>query len=63
MRFKLVQWLGGRAKVSPVRSTATLALARTSFAADPGGPLAFLSGRRSIASFVLRDFRMSFGGR
>jgi hypothetical protein len=61
VRFKIVQWLDGRAKVSPVRSTAAVALARGSFEADPSGPLAFLSGRTPIASFVLRDFRMSFG--
>jgi hypothetical protein len=63
VRFNIVQWLDGRAKVSPVRSTAAVALARGRFDADPGGPLAFLAGRKPIASFALRDFRMTFGGR
>jgi hypothetical protein len=63
VRFKIVQRSHGRAKVSPVRSTAAVALAKGSFEADPSGPLAFLSGRTPIASFVLRDFRMSFGRR
>ena len=62
VRFKIVQWLDGRAKISRVRSTAAVALARAGFEADPSGPLAFLSGRKPVASFMLRDFRMSFGG-
>jgi hypothetical protein len=62
VRFKIVQWLDGHAKVSPVRSTAALSLASGSFEADPSGPLAFLSGRKPLASFALGDFRMSFGG-
>lgn len=62
-RFTIVQWLGGRAKLSPVRATAALSLARGSFEADPSGPLAFLTGRSPLASFVLGDFRMRFGGR
>ncbi len=62
VRFKVVQWLDGRAKVSPVRSTATVALAQGSFEPDPSGPLAFLSGCTPLASFALGDFRMSFGG-
>ena len=61
-RFSIAQWLDGRTKVSPVRSTATVALAEASFEADPSGPLAFLAGRRPLASFALGDFRMSFGG-
>lgn len=28
---------------------------------DPDGPLGWLAGRRAIASFRMRDFRMSFG--
>lgn len=62
VRFKIVQWLDGCAKVSPVRSTAAVALARGGFEADPTGPLAFLAGRKPVASFVLRDFKMRFGG-
>jgi hypothetical protein len=62
VRFSLVQWLDGRAKVSPVRSSSTVSLARATFEADPSGPLAFLAGRRPVLSFSLGDFRMSFGG-
>ena len=62
VRFKVVQWLDGRAKVSPVRSTAAVSLAQGRFEADPSGPLAFMSGRTPLASFALGDFRMSFGG-
>ncbi len=62
VRFKIVQRLDGRAKVSPVRSTATVSLAAGRFEADPSGPLAFLAGRRPLASFALADFRMRFGG-
>jgi hypothetical protein len=33
---------------------------RWAFGAD--GPLAWLHGRRPVATFVLSDFRMTFGG-
>jgi hypothetical protein len=62
VRFDIVQRLDGRAKVSPVRSTGSVALSRATFEADPSGPLAFLAGRRALLSFTLADFRMSFGG-
>lgn len=62
VRFSIVQWLDGRAKVSPVRSTATVGLASARFEADPSGPLGFLAGRSPLASFALGDFRMTFGG-
>jgi hypothetical protein len=52
----------GRAKVSPVRSTATVALAAAEFKADPSGPLGFLAGHRPMLSFCLGEFRMAFGG-
>jgi hypothetical protein len=60
--FRIVQRLAGQAKVSRVRSRGRLAVSRARFTADPGGPLAFLSGRRPLVTFSLRDFRMSFGG-
>jgi hypothetical protein len=62
VRFSVVQWLEGKAKVSPVRSSSSVSLARATFEADPSGPLAFLAGRRALLSFSLGDFRMSFGG-
>lgn len=62
VRFQVAQRLDGRLKVSRVRSTAALSLARATFEASAGGPLRFLRGRRPVLAFVLRDFRMSFGG-
>jgi hypothetical protein len=62
VRFRIVQTVDGRAKVSPVRSTATVALAAAEFKADPSGPLGFLAGHRPMLSFCLGEFRMAFGG-
>jgi hypothetical protein len=61
--FRVAQWLGGKPKFSPVRSRSAVELSRATFEADPSGPLAFLAGRKPIASFTLRDFEMSFGSR
>ncbi len=61
VRFSVAQWLDGRAKISPVRSSARVSLADATFEADPGGPLAFLAGRRPLVAFTLGEFRMSFG--
>jgi hypothetical protein len=61
--FQLVQWLGGKAKLTPVHSKAGVSLSRATFDADPTGPLAFLSERSPFLSFSLRDFQMSFGSR
>lgn len=44
--------LTGSAKVLPARS---------SWDINPDGPIGWLAGRRSIASFRMADFRMSFG--
>ena len=60
--FHVVQWLDGAAKLSPVRSTAAVAISHATLDADTDGPLAFLAGHRPLISFSLRDFRMSFGG-
>lgn len=61
VRFAIVQTLDGATRVSPVRSRSSFALARATFEADPSGPLGWLAGRRPLLSFVLPDFRMSFG--
>jgi hypothetical protein len=61
--FHVAQWLGGKPKFSPVRSRSAIELSRATFAADPTGPLAFLAGRKPLASFTLRDFQMTFGSR
>jgi hypothetical protein len=61
LRFSVVQRLAGAAKVTPVRVQARVGLARASLAADTGGPLAFLAGRRALLSLSVVDFRMIFG--
>jgi hypothetical protein len=61
LRFHVVQALGGRTKIAPARVRGRIVLSRGSWAADPGGPLAFLAGRRPLLSIALRDFRMTFG--
>ncbi|MDQ2749249.1 MAG: acetoacetate decarboxylase family protein [Pseudonocardiales bacterium] len=61
-RFSVVQRLAGATKLTPVRFRGLVALSRTTFAADPAGPLAFLAGRRVLLSLSLIDFRMTFGG-
>ncbi|SOD71719.1 acetoacetate decarboxylase [Jatrophihabitans sp. GAS493] len=62
VRFRVVQRLHGRAKVTPVRSRAGLGVAAATFTANPAGPLAFLAGRRPILTLTMHDFDMSFGG-
>ncbi|MGI5241268.1 acetoacetate decarboxylase family protein [Dactylosporangium sp. CA-139066] len=59
--FRVVQALAGAAKTTPVRATARCGPARVRWAIEPGGPLAFLAGRRPILSLVAGDFRMRFG--
>ncbi len=61
IRFRIVQTLGGAAKLTRVRSRARVALARATVTADRAGPLAFLTGRRPVLSLSLLDFRMTFG--
>lgn len=63
VRFSVVQWLDGAAKVSPVSVRARLSVDRASLDADPAGPLGFLAGRRPLLSFGLQEFRMNFGQR
>jgi hypothetical protein len=60
-RFSVVQRLRGSAKVTPVCFRARVGLCHAAFVADPGGPLAFLAGRRALFSFSVTDFRMTFG--
>lgn len=61
LRFSVVQRLAGAAKVTPVRVQARIGPSRASLAADTGGPLAFLAGRRALLSLSVIDFRMIFG--
>jgi acetoacetate decarboxylase len=61
VRFCVVQWREGAAKISPVRARAGLSVDSGSLDADPAGPLGFLAGRRPLLSATLRDFEMSFG--
>lgn len=60
-RLRVVQALGGSSRVTAVRARARLTLSRATLDADPGGPLAYLRGRRPLISLSLRDFQMVFG--
>src|SRR5439155_1733899 len=65
--------LGGRAVVGSAwvdyrpggdlsyRELLAAVLVRVGWAVEPGGPLAFLAGRRPLLSLVADDFRMRFG--
>jgi hypothetical protein len=59
VRFRIVQTKDGRPLVTPVRATASVSVGKGSF--DARRPLAFLTGRRPVGSFVLSDFDMRFG--
>jgi len=59
--FTLAQDLDGRRCESPVSSRAGLGLLSAQWSFDPDGPLAFLAGRRPVASATLHDFAMLFG--
>lgn len=61
VRFAIAQTLHGTTKISPVRSRSSVALGQATFEPERTGPLAFLAGRRPLVSFVLGDFRMTFG--
>jgi hypothetical protein len=59
--FTVVQTLAGAALASPVATRAALGTASAQWDVDPHGDLAFLAGRRPVASFALHDFSMLFG--
>lgn len=61
--FRIVQSSGGGAKVTSARVRGRFGLCRVAWDAGPGGPLAFLAGRRPLLSVSLGDFRMTFGRR
>ena len=52
---------GDRLVVTRVAGSSRVAPARASWRFDERGPLAFLAGRRAVASFHLRDASLSFG--
>ena len=51
----------GTPVTAPVRGRARTLPARAHWDFSPDGPLAFLSGHRTLASFKIHHFRMSFG--
>ena len=53
---------GGEQVVARVRGTARVAPCRAHWDLHAEGPLAWLAGRRAVASLRMRDFQMSFGG-
>jgi hypothetical protein len=52
---------GDEVVVSPFNGSHRGIPSRASWTFDPSGPLGFLHGRRSLASFRLRDTRLNFG--
>ena len=52
---------GGPEGTATLRGSAKSLPCRGSWEFDPDGPLAWLRGRRTVASFRMADFRMSFG--
>ena len=52
----------GGATTARVTGSARIVPTRTTVRFDTDGPLAWLSGRRTIASLWLRDLRFTFGG-
>jgi acetoacetate decarboxylase len=52
---------GGGDRTATLRGSAKSMPCRGSWEFDPDGPLAWLRGRRRLASFRMCDFRMSFG--
>jgi acetoacetate decarboxylase len=51
----------GAAVLAPVRGRARTLPARAHWDFAPDGPLGFLAGHRTLASFRLADFRITFG--
>lgn len=51
----------GASVITPVRGSARTVPVRAQWDFGADGPLAWLKGRRPLASFVLDDFRMTFG--
>ena len=51
----------GSTVLAPIRGSARTLPCRASWSFDDAGPLAWLDGKRPLASFRLRDFSMTFG--
>jgi Acetoacetate decarboxylase (ADC) len=51
----------GSSVVAPLTGSSRAFVVRGSWTFDPDGPLGWLTGARTLASFVMRDFRMTFG--
>jgi hypothetical protein len=61
LRTHLVQDVDGAAVRVPLRLSGRPRLARTSFTAGPGGPLAFLDGHAPAMTLALTEFRFTVG--
>jgi hypothetical protein len=61
VRLSVVQLLQGRAKVTPVRGSASLQRASATWQVAQDGPLAELSGCQPFVTVTLRDFQILFG--
>lgn len=60
-RFSIIQSVGGRPRVSPVRAHIHPRPASATWAVNPNGPLGYLAGRRPIGNAHLHDARLLFG--
>jgi hypothetical protein len=60
-RLSVIQQLRDRVKATPVRGWAGIRRAKATWQVAPGGPLAYLNGRRPLLTVTLRDFRIVFG--
>jgi acetoacetate decarboxylase len=55
------QRASGEEVVAPLKGSARTLPARATWTFNPGGPLGWLAGKRSLASFRMADFAMAFG--
>ncbi|MFE0519102.1 acetoacetate decarboxylase family protein [Streptomyces sp. NPDC058954] len=62
LAYTLAQTLNGQIKISPVRSSAAVRLARAEWRTPDDSRLGALSRRTPLLSLTLRDFALRFGG-
>ncbi len=61
--FRIAQDRDGEVLTSPVTGSARIGVAKAFWTFDADGPLAFLSGRRPVATLTVGAFRLLFGRR
>lgn len=60
--FRIAQEASGQAQRTDVRANSRQRPAAASWHINPDGPLAYLSGKRPLASFQVSSFELRFGG-